>query len=172
MPGRICVCWRSVRVRLRRIELYLIPAFGDRGMRDITARDVQHWWDAFRPVSRHANREKRRLQAYKTLHAIMSSAATEPVGFDGRPIIDRNPCAIRAARPKVDHEPVIAEADQIRALADAMPERLAPTVILAGTLGLREGECLALMRRDVDLRRMTVCRVWRACGSTICARPR
>lgn len=35
-----------------------------------------------------------------------------------------------------------------------MPERLAPTVILAGTLGLREGECLALMRRDVDLRRM------------------
>ena len=56
------------------IELYLIPAFGDRGMRDITARDVQHWWDAFRPVSRHANREKRRLQAYKTLHAIMSSA--------------------------------------------------------------------------------------------------
>ena len=136
------------------IELYLIPAFGDRGMRDITARDVQHWWDAFRPVSRHANREKRRLQAYKTLHAIMSSAATEPVGFDGRPIIDRNPCAIRAARPKVDHEPVIAEADQIRALADAMPERLAPTVILAGTLGLREGECLALMRRDVDLRRM------------------
>lgn len=136
------------------IELYLIPAFGDRGMRDITVRDVQHWWDAFRPVSRHANREKRRLQAYKTLHAIMSSAATEPVGFDGRPIIDRNPCAIRAARPKVDHEPVIAEADQIRALADAMPERLAPTVILAGTLGLREGECLALMRRDVDLRRM------------------
>lgn len=98
--------------------------------------------------------------------------ATEPVGFDGRPIIDRNPCAIRAARPKVDHEPVIAEADQIRALADAMPERLALTVILAGTLGLREGECLALMRRDVDLRRMTVCRVWRACGSMICARPR
>ena len=80
-------------------------------MRDITARDVQHWWDAFRPVSRHANREKRRLQAYKTLHAIMSSAVTEPVGFDGRPIIDRNPCTIRAARPKVDHEPVIAEAD-------------------------------------------------------------
>ncbi|WP_423773642.1 hypothetical protein [Bifidobacterium pullorum] len=73
----MCVCWRSVRVRLRRIELYLIPAFGDRGMRDITARDVQHWWDAFRPVS-----------------------------------------------------------------------------------------------RDVDLRRVTVCRAWRACGSTICARPR
>ena len=141
-------------------------------MHDITARDVQHWWDAFRPVSPSREPGETSPPAYKTLHTIMSSAATEPVGFDRqadhRPEPVRHPCR----PPKVDHEPVIAEADQIRALADAMPERLAPTVILAGTLGLREGECLALMRRDVDLRRMTVCRAWRACGSTICARPR
>lgn len=60
------------------IKLYLIPAFGDKPMRSITPADVRHWWDAFQPVTQRADRTKRRLQAYKILHAIMDSAARDP----------------------------------------------------------------------------------------------
>lgn len=142
------------RKHMEVIELYLIPFFGDRPMRSITPYDVQRWWDAFQPATRRANREKRRLQAYKTLHAIMNTASMEPLDAAESTLIDRNPCRLRTSAKPVEHEPVIAEPAQLEALRDTMSEHLGAAVIIAGTLGLREGECLGLNRRDVDLNRM------------------
>lgn len=132
------------------IRLYLSPTFGHKMMCSITTGDVQHWWDDFTPISQGADRAKRRRNVYKTLKAIMNSAATEPLDDSGQTVIPRSPCRIRQSALPVEHDPVILEVEQLKVLHDAMSSRLALTVYIAGFMGLREGECLGLRRRDID----------------------
>lgn len=135
------------------LRLYLYPAFGDKRLVDITAKDIQAWWDAFKPdrAAEGANLEARRADTYSKLRAIMASAAKDPVDDEGNTLIKANPCAIKSKQSETKHKVVIAEIDQLRALYEAMPAWLRLTIYLAGYLGLREGECLGLQRQDIDL---------------------
>ena len=140
------------------LRLYLYPAFGDRRLIDITAKDVQAWWDAFTPVraDEGVNLKARRADTYSKFRAIMASASKETIDDDGNTLIPANPCTIRAAQGETAHKVVIAEIDQIEALYENMPVWLRLTVYLSGYLGLREGECLGLQRQDIDLDAMTL----------------
>lgn len=140
------------------LRLYLYPAFGDKRMTDITAKDVQAWWDGFKPerAGEGASLEARRVAVYSTLRAIMGSAAKEPIDDDGTTLIKANPCNIRALRGDAKHQVVIAEVDQLQALYEAFPAWLRLGVYLSGYLGLREGEVLGLQRHDIDLSTMTL----------------
>ncbi len=54
--------------------------------------------------------------------------------------------------PKVaDPDPQIPSRDQVEALADAVPLNLRAMVVLAGYVGLRQGELLGIERRNVQL---------------------
>lgn len=135
------------------LRLYLYPAFGDKRLGAITAKDVQAWWDGFKPerAAEGASLEARRADTYAKLRAIMASAAKEPIDDEGNTLIKATPCTIKAAQGDTKHKVVIAELDQLQALYEAMPAWLRLTVYLAGYLGLREGECLGLQRWDIDL---------------------
>lgn len=135
------------------LRLYLYPAFGDKRLCDITAKDVQAWWDSFKPerAAEGTNLEGRRADIYAKLRAIMASAVKEPVDTEGNTLIKATPCTIKAARGDAKHKVVIAEIDQLRAVYEVMPAWLRLTVYLSGYLGLREGECLGLQRQDIDL---------------------
>jgi integrase len=69
-------------------------------------------------------------------------------------LITSNPCAIkgaghRDARDRVERRTVSAQ--EMWALADAMPERYRASVVVAFCSGLRAGELFALQRKHVDL---------------------
>jgi integrase len=66
-------------------------------------------------------------------------------------LIDRSPARIRgaAAVKHTKRSVVLLEPEELVALADAMPEALRLTVLLAGWCGLRRGELFALTRADV-----------------------
>lgn len=138
------------------LRLYLLPFFGNTALADITAADVQRWWDTFTPyrADEGADRDARRYAVYCTLRAIMRSAATEPVDADGSTLIKATPCHLKAQRAAMRHKVVIAEIDQLQALYEAFPKWLRLYVYLSGYMGLREGECLGLQRRDVDAKNM------------------
>ncbi|BDZ37985.1 tyrosine-type recombinase/integrase [Microbacterium suwonense] len=92
--------------------------------------------------------------AYRALKTILATAERDD-------IIAKNPCRLRnaSATPVKDRSPATPE--QVRMLADAMPERYAAAVTLAAWSGLRSGELRALARRHIDLEEGTV-RVERA----------
>ena len=99
-----------------------------------------------RPLRRNAG-QTAATQAYRLLHAGLAQAVA-----DG--LITANPCAIkgagsRDARDRVDRRTVTAQ--EMWALADAMPERYRASVIVAFCSGLRAGELFALQRKHVDL---------------------
>ena len=70
--------------------------------------------------------------------------------------IARNPCRVDGAAVEHAAERPIASIAEVGAMADAMPDHLRVTVLLAAWCQLRRGELLGLRRRDVDLLHGTV----------------
>jgi integrase len=82
-------------------------------------------------------------KAYRLLRAVLMTAEDDE-------IIPRNPCRIRGAdREHSAERPVLTPA-QVFALAERMPPRLAPLVLVAAFGSLRWGEVTALRRADID----------------------
>lgn len=131
------------------ITKHLSPYFGSVPLTDITAKDVQDWYDK-QPISQDGRGAHSRYRSYRTLHAILESAATEPIDPQGDTIIPRNPCRLKLQRPKTHHTAVIAEISDLNNLAASLPAHLALTVYIAGIVGLRVGEVCALQRQDID----------------------
>lgn len=123
----------------------LRTAFGEQVLAYITPGDVQAWysqvWNSDGPgVAR---------PTYMTLSTCMSAAVK--AGH-----IDTNPCQVTDGQK---HVPVkdrerrqVATPEEVKALADAMPEDLRLAVLLAAWCQLREGEIIGLQRRDIDLK--------------------
>jgi integrase len=89
-------------------------------------------------------------KAYRLLRAVLMTAAEDDE------IIPRNPCRVRGAdREHSGERPVLTPA-QVFALAERMPARLAPLVLVAAFGSLRWGEVTALRRSDVDVTAGTV----------------
>ena len=93
---------------------------------------------------------------YALLHAVMRSALEE----EEPPLIQANPIMIRggsqAGAPKT--KKIVATPQQVDELAAAMPERLALAVYLGAWCQTRNGEAMALRRRDVTPERICITR--------------
>lgn len=129
---------------------HLNPVLGDKAMTAIRPDDIRRWYDSM-SVTKDGAGASIRTKVYRLLNGIMNEAATKPLDAQGNTLIPTNPVQFRVPQPDVRRDYVIATRRQMLALADAMPDYTALTVLLAGVMGLREGECLGLMRRDVEL---------------------
>ena len=138
------------------LDLYLLPWFGDRPMTSITPKDVQAWFDAFRPVRHDADLADRRAHVYRHLRTMMRSAAEEPMDDEGHTLITSNPCRLKVGKPAVKHTPVRPTREQLDMLIAVMPEWVRLVVLLCDGAGLREGEALGLRRRHIDLKGLTI----------------
>lgn len=135
---------------------YLYDYFGDMPMSSISPKDVQAWWDGFKPLRADANTANRRAHVYQNLKTIMRSAATEPINDQGDTLIPSNPCRIRAAKPKSKHIPVRPTPEQLDAFMAALPAYVMPVARICDGAGLREGEALGLCVRHIDFKRMKI----------------
>jgi integrase len=139
------VAGRPIKPRTRAhyqdiLDAHLLPTFGNRQLGAITPKDVREW---------HAvtlvDKPTMRAHAYSLLATIMGSAVKDEV-------VDANPCRITGAgRTRRVRRIKPASVAEIAALTDAMPDRLAPMVLLASWCALRFGETVELRRGDVDL---------------------
>lgn len=129
---------------------HLDPVFGAKSVTSIGTRDITKWRDSLTPAKGGYGSTAIR-HAVTLLKGILNTAATQPINDRGDTLIDRNPVTIRVGKAPGMHVYMIAEPDEIVRLAEAMPDNLRIAVLLAGWLGLREGEVCGLQRRDIDL---------------------
>jgi integrase len=139
------VSGRPIKPRTREhyqaiLDDHLIPAFGSRLLGAITPKDIREWHS-----TTLVGKPTMRSHSYGLLRTIMASAINEE-------LIDSNPCRIvGAGSAKRAITIVPASVDEIATLAAAMPERLAPMVLLASWCAMRFGETIELRRHDIDL---------------------
>lgn len=127
------------------LEKHALPALGGLPLDKITPSLIRAWHGRMAPAAPTS-----RARTYALVRTILASAVEEGV-------IVANPARIRGAmtvRPAT--EVTTASPEQVEALAAAMPERLALSVLLGAWCQLRVGETLALRRRDVDVETGTV----------------
>jgi integrase len=120
------------------LEDHIVPKFGSWPIASITADDVRAW---------HAKMGTKtptlRAHAYGLLRTIMGTALS-----DGK--IKVNPCVIRGAgSARRVHKIRPASLDEIRVIAQEMPEQYRAMVLLAAWCALRFGELTELRRRDI-----------------------
>ena len=153
--------WRHRELKARTREQYrwllddhLIPEFGTKPLRSITADEVR---DLARPFG--TKTPTVRSHCYGLLRTIMATAAS-----DGK--IGANPCVIRGAgTTKRVHTIRPASLPELAKVTQAMPERYAAMILLASWCALRFGELTELRRHDIDLdadKRIGVIRIERA----------
>ncbi|MGH9061670.1 MAG: tyrosine-type recombinase/integrase, partial [Acidimicrobiales bacterium] len=123
----------------------IYPAFADAPLRMITPEAVREW---HADLAAHAGRDQA-AKSYRLLRAILNTAVE-----DLR--IGRNPCRIRGGGIERPAERPMIDAGMVLDLADAIVPRLHALVLLAGFGGLRTGEMLGLVHRDVDIVRSEV----------------
>ena len=126
------------------LRLHINPGLGDAELATVTPGQIRAW---------HAGLDTgptRKTHAYQLIHAIFRTAVTDEV-------IDANPCRLEnAMHTKRKREPVILDAKELSALAEAMGEQWGTSVLLMGWCGLRRGELFELRRGDVNLKTGTV----------------
>ena len=132
---------------------HLLPTFGDIPLNKITTTDVRRWlthmWEKKVPGREKKLDRNTVAKAYRLLSRVMSVAAA-----DG--LIGRSPCTIAGAGTERTPEMKFASAEQIHALAAAVPDRFRALILVAGFGGLRWGELAGLRRARVDLLHGTV----------------
>lgn len=146
---RYCDTWHeeaASRLKPRTHKLYrgyldnvIFPELGDAPLDELTLPRVRAWFAKLAPFpTRNAN-------AYSLLRTIMRQAVEDE-------LLAANPCRIPSAGSKKRKvEPIALSANEIRQLAEAMPEQWRALVLVAGFGGLRWGEATALQRRDFQL---------------------
>lgn len=131
----------------RLLERHILPTLGDTALSRITAGGVDEWY-----LSLNGKTPTERAHAYQLLRAILATAADPKVR-----LISQNPCQIDGAgQVSRAHEVRTASADELLAIAAAMPERLQLAVLLGAWCALRYGEIAELRRRDIDLRQEVI----------------
>jgi integrase len=118
------------------------PRLGSMPIGEITYEDVRRW---------HTDRgkytgETQVRQAYSLLRAIFNTAVKDKLIQR-----DNHPCLIEGAGSPEEKERDLLEWDHVQALADTIEPYLRTAVLLAFDAHLRQGELLALQRRDIDL---------------------
>ena len=163
---------RDLRPRTRMLyerilERDLVPTFGSTSLSDVTPGKIRQWWKGLPKARATGN-----AHAYSLLRTIMGSAVQEDD-------LAANPCRIRGAgQTKRQRRIEPATLDQLRTIADAMPDRWRLLILLGAACALRIGESAELRRRDVDLEdpELPILRIRRAVtyrnGQTIVGAPK
>lgn len=147
--------WWSTVVHLRpstqsryrgELDGHIIPTFGSMRLGRITPKDVRAWLAGMVADGTNAWTVRRRF-------AVLRKVLNDAVAME---MLAKSPC--RGVQPPAEpsSDIVVLEPDEIRELADVMPEWCRSWVYVAAVLGLRWSEMLGLRRRDVDLMRRTV----------------
>jgi integrase len=133
----------TVRDYRSMVRTHLLPAFGDRPLEAIDARDVERWRSDLAAERRLANRSINKLLV--TLHGIFERAR-RVWGLRENPMrdVDRQPTPPRVDIDVYGIEEVMA---LVRAAGD---EQDAAIFLTAAFTGLRMGELVGLRWRDVD----------------------
>jgi integrase len=139
-------------------RVHIKPTLGSVEFRHLDSEAVRDWFDKLRTTKRHGNEDSPALsratcaKAYKLLKRICSDAVED--GY-----MATNPCRIKGASAEPDYRLSYEEppdADEVRALAAAVPADYRAMVLLAGFGGLRWGEAAGLQRRHIDVQAGTV----------------
>ncbi len=129
------------------LDAYLLPRFGDTALPKIERDDVKAWFSTFA-----TDRPTLRARVYGFMRGVLATAVDDE-------LIPENPCRIRGAgQVTAKARKVIATPAQVDALAAAMPARLALAIQLGAWVQTRNGEALALRRRDVTPERISISR--------------
>jgi len=121
------------------LKVHILPAFGQWEVALIEPVAVRGWWAKL--AQTHPSTA---ASAYRLLEMIYRAAVA-----DGQ--VARNPCQVRGGALEHAAERPVATVAEVGALADVMPDRLRPAMLLAAWCGLRRGEILALRRRDLGV---------------------
>lgn len=137
-----------VETMLRR---HAYPTFGDRPLKSILPSDVQAW-----ATGLGVQAGKRKPLAPSTIAVVhgLVAAVFKAAVKDKR--LTESPC-VDTKLPKEEPKQVVPPTTkQVRALADAVPDRYRALVLLAAGTGLRQGEAFGLTVDRVDFLRRTV----------------
>ncbi len=128
---------------------YLIPRFGSTPLGKLTRSDFKEWFASLATERKPDGKPRYSPGTLRKVQVVLSSILSEGIELG---LLRENPAArLRLASP-ARTEMTILTADEIKALADAIPrasDRLA--IYVAAYCGLRAGELWALQRRDIDL---------------------
>jgi integrase len=130
-----------------RLRLHVYPHLGDHQLAALRPSVVQAWT---RGLQQQLAPSYVRV-VFANLSAILQAAVD-----DG--IIARNPCRVGSVKPPApDRRKVLPwPAEQVAAVAAALPDRYRALMAVAAGLGLRQGECFGLAVEDVDFLRGVV----------------
>lgn len=121
------------------LDSRILPELGDVPLAALTGPRVRSWHAAMGSAAPTS-----RAHAYTLLKTVLGTAV------DDR-LIDHNPCHVRGAgQTRRQSRTQTLTPAELGRLADAMPDRLRPMVLLAGWCGLRFGELAALTAADID----------------------
>jgi integrase len=127
------------------VRTHLLPEFGNTPITEMTREVVRRYFAGL-------TRSGKAPGTVRKIHTVLSAIMSEAVELE---LLPANPCLRMRGLPANRHEEaVFLNAEQVRALAEAMPS---PTyrvlVYTAAYTGLRAGELAGLRRRDIDLLR-------------------
>ena len=129
----------------RLLDRFILPAFGEVSLRDITPQVVRTWHSGL-----DSSRPTQRAHTYSLLRSILSTAVTDE-------ILASNPCRVRGAgsakRVRSIEPATLAE---LEVLLERIPAPYRALVLIGAWCGLRFGEVSELRRKDVDLKAKTI----------------
>ncbi len=129
------------------VRNYLLPEFGNLPITEMTREVVRRYFAKL-------TREGKAPGTVRKVHTVLSAILSEAVELE---LLPANPCTRMRGLPTVrSEEPLFLTADQVRTLAEAMPQHYRLLVYTAAYTGLRAGELAGLRRKDVDLLRGVV----------------
>ena len=129
----------------RLLDRFILPAFGEVSLRDITPQVVRTWHSGL-----DSSRPTQRAHTYSLLRSILSTAVTDE-------ILASNPCRVRgagSAKRVRSIEP--ATLGELEVLLEKIPAPYRALVLIGAWCGLRFGEVSELRRKDVDLKAKTI----------------
>lgn len=134
----------------RQLESNFLNEFGERSPTSIEVQEIDKWYTQLAEDTTQRNA----AGVYRTVASMFRYAAGTAQGLpdDFDRWIDESPCKVpggAANRRSKPRDKVLATPEQIRQMAEAMPEGDSLIVLLGGYAGLRIGEVLALLREDI-----------------------
>ncbi len=131
------------------LKNYIEPKWTDESLREVTPLKVLNWFGELRELA---------ATTKAAIRSILSQCFRLAALHGYLPATDANPMSVVRIRgtSKREKQIVILTPDQFKKLVCSLPAPLNVMVLLAGSLGLRVGEVLALHWEDIDWAEKTI----------------